>query len=164
MADIGAGKWKKKIIRMIVNHGYKYLGTDKEVISEDLEYCPNPVFSVMNKIITNATSKLKAPHQKRIIETYAQFGLWVLYKDTGYRDPAIYIIWKLLKNADKLLPIIENQVKSPEEWYANLWVNSKEESKRLRTEGKIPNFGKSPQEALFTPSIQRKIRKKMLEK
>jgi len=72
------------------------------------------------------------------------------------------MLYQVLKRADKILPLLEPYVKDPSDWTPNLWHESKEKTKQLRKEGKLPDYAKSMEETIFTPSIQNHRHKKLL--
>jgi len=72
-------------------------------------------------------------------------------KDTAYRDAFFWVLYKILKMADKLLPLIEPYVKPPEEWFPNVWQDGIDATAKGKADGTIPKNGLSQVESMFIP-------------
>jgi len=140
----------------------KKLKIDQEIVDHDLKHCPNEVVKAMNTAILAGSAQMKNKWQRKTIKLFGQLGLWIVYKDTAYRDAFFWIMYQILKRADKLLKVLEPYVKEPDEWTPNLWIDSKEKTKEQKKKGEIPDYSKSMEETIFTPSIQDKRHKKIL--
>lgn len=162
MADIVFGATAKKIVRLGTKLVKKKLGTDTKVINQDLRHCQNQAVRALHTILCAGFNQVTRKHQRETTRELGEFGLWVLYKDTAYRDMFFWIVYQMLKRADKLLPLIEPYVKPPEEWQPNLWDESKKLTQEKRKKGELPDYMKSMEETVFTPSIQKERHKKIL--
>jgi len=157
MADIIAwGDKHKKLIKIADGWLRKKMGASVTVVHKDLQNCGNPVFSRIAEYLNYAANQVKEDYQKRMMLDYGELFLWILYKDTAYRDPALWVLYQLLKNSDVLIKEIEPYVKEPDDWYVNAWHDSKKHSKEQQAEGKIPKTVKSFDESIFTPPEQSK--------
>jgi len=155
MADIIAfGDKHKKLIKIADGWLRKKMGASTTVVHQDLMNCGNPVFSRIAFWLNKAADEVKEKYQQRMIRDYGELLLWILYKDTAYRDPSLWTLYQLLKNADVILKEIEPYVKEPEDWYVNAWHESKNNTKRKQEEGKLPKCTKSLDESIFTPPEQ----------
>lgn len=163
MADVIFGEYSKKIIRLGLALVHKKLGVSTKIVAEDLQYCQNPVIRGLNKVLLAGSNNIKRQHQSQRIKEVGQLFLWIMYKDTAYRDVFFWMLYQVLKRADKILPLIEPYVKDPEDWTPNLWHESKQQTKKLRKEGKLPDYAKSMEETIFTPSIQDRRHQKILK-
>jgi len=163
MVDIVFGDYSKKILRMGAFLVRKKLHTDIKTISEDMSHCGNPAIAAINKILVAGADNIEPGFQRRTAKDFGQLGLWILYKDTAYRDVFFWMLYQILSRADTLLPLVEPFVKPVNEWYPNDWVHQQQESQRLKQEHKIPDNGKCLGESIYTPSIQNKRHKKILE-
>jgi len=165
MADIVHGERLKKVFRMLLKLGYKTLKRDMDMVSQDLQYTQNPVIRNLNAAIMLGASHLhqQDDYQKNTMLKYGQAGLWVITKDTAYRDVFFWTFDKILEHADEFRKMLKPYVKPPEEWIPNLWQDSKDKSERLKAEKKIPMDDKSFEETIFTPQIQDKRHKKLLK-
>lgn len=151
----------KKFLRIGLRLISKKLNKNANAREENLQMTPNKPIGVLNKLVIVAAGKLKAPWQAKTIKTFGQFALWVVLKDTAYRDAFFWSLYKLLKMADKLIPLVEPYVKEPKEWYPNKWIDGIDETNRKRKSGEIPANGKSEGEKMFTPAIQAERFEKM---
>lgn len=152
MPDILLGETAKKVIRAAEKLVLWKLKTDIDVMAQDMEHCPNPVFKSLYQTILAAGSYIQHNHQKNVVQRLgAKLGVWILYKDTAYRDVTIWILYQILKRADTLLPLVKQYYKEPEDWYPNLWEDSMKHSKKLKEKGEIPDHKKSPLEEIFVP-------------
>jgi hypothetical protein len=156
------GDWEKKILRMGFKLVTNHLGKSAVAREECLRITTNKPISVLNKLVIIASGKLKAPWQSNSIRIFGQFSLWLFLKDTAYRDIFFWMLYKLLKMADKLIPLVEPYVKEPKDWYPNQWVDSLNSTQKGKKDGSIPANGKSEAEKMFTPSIQKERFKKMM--
>ena len=156
------GDWEKKILRMGLGLVGKKLGKSAAAREECLRTTINKPISVLNKVIILASGKLKAPWQSKSIRVFGQFALWLFLKDTAYRDIFFWTLYKILKMADRLIPLVEPYVKEPKDWYPNQWIDSLSATKKGRKDGSILANGKSEAEKMFTPSIQKEQFKKMM--
>ena len=158
--DIIQGEYQKKVIRLVERLLLRKLGTSHIAIDDDLKHSGNPVVRLLYLLILSTASKIKSKHQRQTLEHLGGLGLWILYKDTAYRDYFFYTLYQILKHADELLPLVEPYVKEPKDWYVNMWIDSKNRTKELREKGLIPETEMSEEEKIFTPPIQQKRLKK----
>ena len=156
MAGVEFSEWDKKILRMGLKAISKRLKKGEPQRDEDLKFNPNPIVNVLGKLIELTAGNLKAKWQAATIRTYGKFTLWLVIKDTAYRDAFFWMLYKLLKSADKLLPLIEPYVKPPELWFPNVWVDTKEATHKKREKGEIPDNALSLQETVFLPRHTKK--------
>lgn len=165
MADIVAwGDKHKKLIKIADGWLRKKIGASITVVHEDLQNCGNPVFSRIAFWLNKAADEVNTVYQQKMIREYGELFLWIMYKDTAYRDPGLWVLYQLLKNADVLLKEIEPYVKEPENWYVNAWAESKKNTQEAHDKGKIPSTHKSLDESIFTPQEQMKRLKKYHKK
>lgn len=166
MVDIAEGERLKKVFRMLLKLGYKYLRKDMRKVGDDLNHSQNPVIKNLNALIVIAANNLhtRDNYQKNMTLGYGQAGLWLITKDTAYRDIFFWTLDKMLDHPDEFKKMLKPYVKPPEEWITNLWENSRLKSDRLKAEKKIPADDKSFEETIFTPSIQNERHKKLMQK
>jgi hypothetical protein len=161
MVNEAIGDWEKKILRMGLGLVSKHLNKSAVAREECLRITTNKPISILNKLIIVASGNLKAPWQAKTTKTFGQFALWIFLKDTAYRDIFFWMLYKLLKMANKLIPLVEPYVKEPKDWYPNQWIDSLNATTEGKKDGSIPANGKSEAEKMFTPSIQEERFKKM---
>jgi hypothetical protein len=154
MADISFGGYSKKIIRLTVSLLYRKLHVNSAIIADDLSRTPNEGIKAINTILLAGANQLKPKYQRETVRGLGQLGLWIVYKDTAYRHVFFWIIYQLLKRADKILPLIEPYVKPAEEWYPNVWFDSQAVTDEKVKKGELPKSYKSMEESVFTPQIQ----------
>jgi len=159
--NMGVADWEKKVLKMGLKLVAKKLGKTELVREQQLAATTNKPVKTLNNLILIASAKLKAPWQARQVKIFGQMFLWLMLKDTAYKDVFAWTLYKLLKSADKLIPLVEPYVKEPKDFYPNQWRDTLEETKRQRKEGKIPANAKSNTELMFTPTVQKKRLEKL---
>lgn len=158
--DIMHANLQKKYIQLGIKLLRRKLGESASVegVKSDLENCGNPVFARIYKTMIETSSEIKGNWQRKTVEEIGGLLLWILYRDTAYKDIAIYILNEVLKDADKYKEDLKPYLKEPKDFYVNEWVESKELT--AKKEG-IGQYGRSFAEEVFTPTIQRKKWKKL---
>jgi len=164
MTDIAWGEHSKKVLRLLLKLGYHHLKVDMDIIDENLSFYPNPVIKNLNAILIIGANQIKPYWQRRMTKAYGQLILWLIAKDTAYRDIFFWVFNEVLKKADELRKMIKPFVKPPEEWTPNIWFDSKNKTKQLREEGKIPENTHSFEESMWIKSIQDKRYEKNMKK
>jgi hypothetical protein len=134
----------------------KEYGVTMEQIKNDIENSGNPVISLLWKNVKESADKIKETYQKELVTEFPMVALWIVYKDTAYNAPFMYIIKNVLDEKEKLLPFVEKYYKEPEDWYVNRWHDTKEHTKKLKEEGKLPELegALSIDEEIFVPKYQ----------
>ena len=161
MADIILfGDKHKRILKIAEGWVRKKLGASVITVHNDLQNCGNPIFSRIDALINTAADSVQEKYQEHVIRDFGELLLWILYKDTAYRDPTFWILYQLLDNADVIKKELKMYVKEPKDWYVNAWHDSKEHTKKEREKGNIPNTKKSLDESIFTPPEQLRRLKK----
>jgi hypothetical protein len=164
MTDIAWGEHSKKILRLLLKLGYHHLKVDMDIIDENLRFYPNPIIKNLNDIITIGANQIKPYWQRRMLKQYGQLILWLIAKDTAYRDVFFWILNEILKKADELQVLIKPFVKPPEQWSPNLWHASKEKTVQLKKDGKLPNNTHSFEESVWVKAIQDKRHQKNIKR
>ena len=164
MTDIAWGEHPKKILRLLLALGYRHLKVNAIIIDENLQFAPNPVIKNLNAILTIGANQIKPYWQRKMTLAYGQLILWLLAKDTAYRDIFFWVFNEVLKKADELRVMIKPFVKPPEQWIPNIWFDSKGKTKQLREEGKIPENEFSFEESVWVKEIQDKRQNKNMGK
>ena len=127
-----------------------------KIIDENLKFYPNPIIKNLNAALIVTTDQIKPYWQRTMMKQYGQLILWLIAKDTAYRDVFFYMLSMILKQADKLLVLIEPYVKPFEQWIPNTWFDSLEKTKQLKKEGKLPDNGHSFEESMWIKDTQDK--------
>ena len=159
MPDIAVGDKPKRIIRLAMWWLRKQLanGEDKASIHDDIMSCGNPALRKLLAIIVNdGANNINEVYQKALIRDGMELIFWTIYKDTAYRDPFFHVLKKILDKKEELYPLVENYYKDPDDWYINTWTKTKENTARLREEGKLTPDAMSPDEEIFVPQYQYK--------
>jgi hypothetical protein len=156
--DILQSESSKRVIKWGLWLLRKKLGEQANVkaIHDDLENCGNLVIKRLNDINTECANKVKCDHQKNIQIELVELFLWIAYKDTAYRCQFFFELNEILKNSDELQRLIKPYLKQPKDFHVNVWMDSKEETKKQTEEGKIGKGQVSFAESCHVPSIQRK--------
>lgn len=154
MTDIAWGEHSKKVLRLLLKLGYHHLKVDMNIVDENLRFYPNPVIKNLNAILTIAANQIKPYWQRRMTLQYGQLILWLIAKDTAYRDIFFWILNEILKRADELRIMIKPFVKPPKQWIPNIWFDSQSKTKQLRAKGEIPENGFSFEESMWVKNMQ----------
>ncbi len=136
----------------------------KKAVHDDLTNCGNDAVRELNKIINEASDKIKAEYQKQVVLQLSEFGIWVCYKDTAYRDIFFWILNEVLKRPDEFKKMIAPYVKSPEKWHVNIWVDSQKFTQEQKNKGAIPQNATSLAESVHVSSLQKKRLQKIVDK
>lgn len=158
--DIAKADKMKKEMRLalwwIKRKFKKDYGVTFDEILEDLDSCGNIVIGKIWKEVKEMADEIKEGYQKDIAIEFPAFILWAVYRDTAYINPFFYVLTKIMREHERLLPIAEKYYKEPKDWYVNRWHSTKAESARLKAEGKIPDIegAMGYDETIFTPPIQ----------
>ena len=154
--DIVEGRQAKKFVRLAIWLLRKKLGDAviPERIHSDLISCGNPLIAHIAVTLNNAADQINSPYQRTTVRELGELGLWILNRDTAYRDVFAWIINELLADSEEIKKEIEHLVKEPKEWYPNAWVDSKKHTKDARKKKKIPPYQKTADEDIFTPTTQ----------
>jgi len=153
--DIIPADKPKKLFRIAMWWLRKEYAKDKNQaqIHDDMVNCGNAVMRSFYKELLSVADNVKEERQARIIREFGEFALWIAYRDTAYRGPFFYMIKHILDMKEELYPVVEKYYKEPEEWYINLWHDSKEITKKQRKEGKITKSELSEAEKYFVPAV-----------
>ncbi len=154
MTGVAWGEHSKKILRLLLKLGYRHLKVDMDIIDENLAFFPNPVIKNLNSIILIGSNKIKPYWQRRMFRQYSQLVLWIIGKDTAYRDVFFWILNEILKKSDELQKMIKPFVKPPSEWIPNLWYDGVQKTKQLKKDGKLPDNMHSFEESMYVKKIQ----------
>jgi len=160
MTDIYQGELQKRYVRMAIWLLKKKLGTcaNSKDIQEDMENCGNEVFARLYMHFKNTVKQIKEEPQRNAIRDVGELGVWIPYKDTAYKDIIVYMLNEVI-NDKEICAAIKKQVKPSEEWYPNVWHETKRQTEKGREEGTISKYGKSFAEKVFTPGAKQ-VRKR----
>lgn len=132
-----------------------------DYVHDDLGVCTNPGIRKIYKQLLLAGQHMPTQHHSSMIVDLGSFLLWVVYKDTAYRDPLFWIINNIMEDPE-FKDNIKDYVTQPMDWYCPRWIQSKESTEKLRNEGIIPEYDMSPDEKRFVPAEQFKEINKMV--
>lgn len=158
MPDIGFADTKKRIFRLALGWARKKYceGKKADAIRDDIRNCGNPVIREFHKLILEVSDNIEENYQNALIRDISEFGLWILYKDTAYRDPFFWVLKRILEKKDEIMPLIDKYYKEPKNWYINTWTATKKNTAKLRKQGKLPDTQLAPDEDIFVPQYQYK--------
>lgn len=161
--DIMLADKNKKYIRAAIWMLRKKIGDSATApaVHDDLKHSGNPVIYLLSQILTYAGNQIKEPYQSKVVRELGEFFLWIMYRDSGYRDVFFWILDQLLQRADEVRQYIKPYVKEPKDWNVNIWHDTKANTKKLQKEKRIPPYQKAFDENIFVPSEQRKKLKKI---
>lgn len=155
MGDIiSFGDKHKRLLKIAEGWFRKKAGASDDTVHADLSVCGNPTFSRIYGLINITADSIKEKYQARVVKSFGSLLLWILYKDTAYRDIVLWMVYQLLKKAEILMKEIEPYLKQPDEWYVNAWHESKKHTSELRKKGDVSAVRKADDESIFTPAEQ----------
>lgn len=157
--DIYEISMHKKIIRTTVWLLRHKLGSCATVerVHEDLMESGNATVQFLTGMLNYAGKNIKERYQSKTVSELGELSIWILTKDTAYRDIFFWLLDQVLQRATEIRKWIQPYVKDPKDWYVNVWHETKKESDKLKTEGRIPKYGKSASEKIFTPAEQQRV-------
>jgi len=153
----------KKFVRAGMWLLRKQLGKDATIanIRSDLKHSGNPAVYLFAQMLGYAGKEIKEEYQAKVVKDLGEFFLWLMYKDSAYRDIFFWLLDQMLQRATDVRKWIKPYVKDPHDWNVNIWHRSKKRTEKLRKEKRIPPYQKAFDENLFVPSEQLKKLKKM---
>jgi len=161
--DILSADKSKKYVRAGIWLLRKKLGNEATApaIHSDLVNSGNPSVYLFAQMLTYASKETKEPYQAKVVKDLGEFFLWVMYRDTAYKDIFFWILDQILQRAVEIRKWIKPYVKEPHDWHVNVWHRSKANTKKLRKEKRIPPYQKAFDENIFVTSEQAKKLKKL---
>lgn len=165
MIPITSADREKWLIRIGMDWVRKHYadGKNSKEISDDIENCGNPVIRFFNNLLKRARSNISEKHQKKMIKDFGEFGLWVMYEDTAYRQIFFWLLKQAFDNKDTLMPLVEKYYVEPEDWYVNQWGTSKRITKEKQEKGELPKGELSEAEKYYVPAVTQARNKKIVE-
>ena len=163
VADILDSELQKKYIRFGMRLLRKKLGkcASSGSIKEDMNNCGNPLFAMLYRDVFNMADKVEHGHQRNMIKELSEIFIWILNRDTAYRDEAIWMLNYILEHKEEYQKALKPYLKPPKKWYSNVWEKTMKQTEEGRKDGSISKWGKSHAEKIFTPSEQAKKFKNM---
>lgn len=161
--NILAADKSKKYVRAGIWLLRKKLGKEATApaIHDDLKHSGNPAIQFLSQMLSYASKEVKEEYQSKVIKDLGEFFIWIMYKDSAYRDIFFWMLDQILQRAEEIRGWIKPYVKEPKDWNVNVWHRSKARTKKLREEQRIPPYQKAFDEDLFVPSEQIKKLEKM---
>lgn len=150
----------KKVIRMAIWLLHKKLGKSYSDMENDLKNCGNDVFREMYNILLETSEKVDRDFQRNTTLRIGTVLLWILYRDTAYRD-ITYDALRTIILSDDLTTALDSYWKPANEWMVNVWSRSKKHTEELSKKGKIAPNQVSLDEEIFIHSKQKKKLEKL---
>ena len=139
-------------------------GKNSKIIHDEMKDCGNPAIRYILRLKDKIISEIDEKHQTKMIEQFSEFLLWIMYKDTAYRQIFFYAFKHILDNKKTLMPIVNEYYREPKDWYVNNWSRSKEITDEQRKSGMIGENEMSEAEKFFVPSITHRRIEEELER
>ena len=150
--------WTDKALHKLVLYALKMLYDDKycnpKTIHSDLVFSGNNSVRHLHGVLLDVLKEHK--HEK--LTEVMEFFLWVLVKDTGYRDQFFWLLDKIGNN--DIRGMVKDYVKPPSKWAPNAWLTSKDTTASEHENHRLPKTSLAYCEQVNVPSFQ----KKQLEK
>ena len=147
----------------LLRFALKFYKKIREDVVEDVEFAGQPVAKILHDIFKQASENISEKHQSNAVYKIAVLGLFTYLKDSAYRDIGDWILKKILENKDTLWEYVKD-APEPDEWYVNLWHNSKNKTRKLREKGFIDEHELSDDEILFVNEFQEDKYKEYMRK
>jgi len=122
-------------------------------VHNDLRLSTNPAVRKIYQQIVEAGQAMPTDYHSSTICDLGAFALWVMYKDTDYRDPFFWLLYNLV-NDKSFSKDLQPFVKQPCDWYCPQWIKSKNRTEQLKKDGVISEFDISQEEGRFVPELQ----------
>lgn len=164
--DIVPADKEKWYLRIAMNWFIKKYsgGKNSKDIHEEMQDCGNPVIRYFSRLKNKIVNDISERHHTKMIEQFTEFLLWIMYKDTAYRQIFFYALKHMMDNKETLMPIIESYYREPQDWYVNRWSESKKITKKKREKGEIGEWELSEAEKYFVPTITHQLIEQELER
>lgn len=163
MGDIIFGDDIKHSVRLAAWWLRKEYGKQGD-IHNDVVNCGNPIIKEIHTIIYDASNQIKEKYQRAIGIDYPELALWILYKDTAYRQIFFYVLKKLMDRKDELMPFLNEYYVEPKDWYVNRWWDGKDATDKKKKSGELADVpgNMSFEETFLTPMYQMERNKMIL--
>ncbi len=153
-------KWTDKQLQKIVLYITKKMNEDKwcnpKAIHDDLLFTGNAAVRNIHVVIQEILIK----HEHDVLLKLMEYYLWILVKDTGYRDQFLWILDKI--GNDDIRNMVKDYVKPPEKWAPNAWITSKDTTAEAHRTHRIPKTQLAYCEKVNVPSFQKKQLEKII--
>ena len=155
--EIAPADKEKWYLRIAMNWFIKKYsgGKNSKEINEEMENCGNSVIRYIRRLKKELHDNIspREKHQRRMVNELGDFLLWIMYKDTAYRQMFFWALKHMMEDKDDLMPVINEYYREPKDWYVNVWSDAKQKTKDLRKQGKLKEGQLSEEEKYFVPSI-----------
>jgi hypothetical protein len=133
-----------------------------EYIKTDIDNTQNEACAYLLKILKNRICEVDDKELRDSIEIFITLYIWIMIRDTAYRDA---FFWSLNNLGNSEIKRLIKQhptrlVKPFCEHYGNLWIAGKEESKRKIKMGELKMGELSDLESPCSPKLQREESRK----
>lgn len=125
----------KHAVRLAVWAMHKAVRKDAEAIGAELESSPDAVARTANEALLSVAANVSREHQARMVREVGQFFIYVLSRDTAYRDLRNAALTELLRRAPEFAEQLRAEAQPPEKWYINAYEASVEENRRRGAAG-----------------------------
>jgi len=149
-------------LEMRIARGYllrkikKEYNTTLDDIIYDLECSGNPVVTQIWNTVKKNADECIMDWQRKEVKIWSAIFLWILSKDTAYRDLFFVIGKELLDAKDKIYPELLKLAKDPEHWYPNAHQKSMDRRTEMKQKGELIEGGIPYDESIAVPSRQKK--------
>lgn len=147
-----------RIDLFIINQVVKYTSNQSktwkinDVLEENMKHVAHPTFKFILDTIKSQFNNYENDEFKTSLLRLIILGVWSIYRDTGYIDPACWVIYKISNN--EIREMTKNDFLQPKLWYVNLWHDGMELSKEKQKKGEISVYEHSKLERRCVPTKQ----------
>lgn len=133
----------------------KEFGVTLDDIVFDLENTGDPSVKEIWAILKKNANECIMGHQRNETKLWGAIMLWILSKDTAYRDLFFTTARDMLDVKDKIYDNIQSLAKDPEHWYPNAHQKSVIRRREGQESGELLEGGRPYDETVLVPSIQK---------
>ena len=101
--DIVPADKEKWYLRIAMNWFIKKYsgGKNSKIIHEEMENCGNPVLRYIIRLKKRLLENISEQYQTQMIDDVSEFLLWILYKDTAYRQVFFWALKQTILTSKK---------------------------------------------------------------
>ena len=133
-------------------------------IHSDMQAISNKAVNYVFNIVQEELDSVNDEDLKRISVMFAEMMLWIVPRDTAYRDPFFWSLNKIgnpsIRKCIKEHPT--RLVKHPKDWYGAVLFRARDKTQELRKSGELDAFEFSESEGVCVPHIASKAINKMI--
>ena len=121
----------------------------------DLEFTGDASIKVLWGIVKSNANEIIMTHQRNEIKLWSAVFLWIISKDTAYRDMFFSIAKQILDAKDEIYDDTCKLAKDPEHWYPNAHQKAIIRRNKGQKDGTLLERGRPYDETILVPAVQK---------